>query len=184
MFIVEWFIKWFTVGEKTVGVKQNLSGESLSSPGFTLWAVAQIRKMKTIICSGHAAHCSVPILKYCGITSHYMILVLEGCCSHQLLWCQLYLRAHANGRRRGGDGETESGSVDPGAPEKISRGLHPTSTTTAREGTAERGLTLLLFLALENIRTKHSRGAETSGICQCAQESVSQKIDGKLCQDG
>lgn len=101
MFIVEWFIKWFTVGEKTVGVKQNLSGESLSSPGFTLWAVAQIRKMKTIICSGHAAHCSVPILKYCGITSHYMILVLEGCCSHQLLWCQLYLRAHANGRRRG-----------------------------------------------------------------------------------
>lgn len=48
----------------------------------------------------------------------------------------------------GRDGKTESGSVAHGTSEKISRGLHPTSTTTAREETAERGLTLQFFSAL------------------------------------
>lgn len=51
-------------------------------------------------------------------------------------------------KMEGRDGKTEPGSAAPGKPEKISRGLHPTSTTTttAREKTAERDLTLPLFL--------------------------------------
>lgn len=52
------------------------------------------------------------------------------------------------------DGETEPGSAAPGTAEKISRGLHPTSTTSARDEKVERGLTLPLFLVLGNIKTQ------------------------------
>lgn len=45
----------------------------------------------------------------------------------------------------GREGETEPGSVASATPEKISRGLHPTYTTTAKEEKAERSLTLSLF---------------------------------------
>lgn len=95
--------------------------------------------------SGHAAHCSVPILKYCGITSQYTTWSWKDaaliCCSSVSFTVE-----HEKSKMEVSDGETESGSVAPVTTEKISRGLHPTSTTTAREQTEGRGLTLTLFL--------------------------------------
>ncbi len=149
--------------EKTVeGVKQNPYIESLLSPGPTLWPIPHFvggpaEDMKTIIqrACGSFMCANIKILRH-RISVH--ALVFEGCCSYQLFWCQLYLCAY-KWTMEGWDGETESGSAAPDTPEKISRGLHPTSTTTAREEKGERGLTLPLFLVWKkNIRTKHSRG--------------------------
>lgn len=87
--------------------------------------------------SHNAAHCSVPILKYCGIASTLHGLASEGRCSFQLIRRQLYFsvnRSNAEGR----DGESEPGSAAPGAAAKISRGLRATFCCCYQRATSSR----------------------------------------------